>query len=277
MTTTVTPTSKFVEVNGLRLHYLDWATRAPPSSCACTASPATRTPSTASPAAAPTASTWWRSTCGAAATARGRRPASTPWRPTPPTWWPSSMRSGEAVHAGGHVHGRAHQHALRRHPRRPPGAAGPQRHRPRLRGRLPPHHRGGRVAARLVRLARRGCGVPVPHGPRHGQGLGRGAARDSALRAAGGPRRPLGVEARPGHRPAARPRWRARLPELWQVLASLPCPTLLLWGTISDVLSEAQARKIVATLPHGTLATVGGSAHAPPSTNPTPRPPWKAS
>ncbi len=52
-------------------------------------------------------------------------------------------------------------------------------------------------------------------------------------------------------------------PALWQVLASLQCPTLLLWGTISDVLSEAQARKIVATLPHGTLAPVAGSAHAP--------------
>src|SRR6185436_7389375 len=52
-------------------------------------------------------------------------------------------------------------------------------------------------------------------------------------------------------------------PELWPVLASLPCPTLLLWGTVSDVLSEAQARKMVATLPHGTLATVAGSAHAP--------------
>ena len=52
-------------------------------------------------------------------------------------------------------------------------------------------------------------------------------------------------------------------PELWPVLASLPCPTLLLWGTTSDVLSEAQARKIVATLPHGTLATVAGLAHAP--------------
>jgi pimeloyl-ACP methyl ester carboxylesterase len=52
-------------------------------------------------------------------------------------------------------------------------------------------------------------------------------------------------------------------PTLWQVLATLPCPTLLLWGAISDVLSEAQARKIVATLPHGTLATVAGSAHAP--------------
>ena len=52
-------------------------------------------------------------------------------------------------------------------------------------------------------------------------------------------------------------------PALWPVLASLQCPTLLLWGTISDVLSEAQARKIVAALPHGTLATVAGSAHAP--------------
>ena len=52
-------------------------------------------------------------------------------------------------------------------------------------------------------------------------------------------------------------------PALWQVLASVPCPTLLLWGGMSDVLSEAQARKIVATLPHGTLATVMGSAHAP--------------
>ncbi len=52
-------------------------------------------------------------------------------------------------------------------------------------------------------------------------------------------------------------------PALWQVLASLQCPTLLLWGTVSDVLSEAQAHKIVATLPHGTLAPVAGSAHAP--------------
>jgi pimeloyl-ACP methyl ester carboxylesterase len=52
-------------------------------------------------------------------------------------------------------------------------------------------------------------------------------------------------------------------PALWQVLATLPCPTLLLWGTASDVLSEAQARKIVATLPHGAMATVAGSAHAP--------------
>ena len=62
-------------------------------------------------------------------------------------------------------------------------------------------------------------------------------------------------------------------PELWQVLASLPCPTLLLWGTISDVLWKA-GRKIVATSPWH-LATVAGAAHALPSTNPTPLPPGR--
>ena len=31
---------------------------------------------------------------------------------------------------------------------------------------------------------------------------------------------------------------RAEFPELWDVLARLPCPTLLVWGTASDVLSE---------------------------------------
>ena len=52
-------------------------------------------------------------------------------------------------------------------------------------------------------------------------------------------------------------------PHLWQVLAGLQCPTLLLWGSISDVLSEGQARKIIATLPNGVLATVPGVGHAP--------------
>lgn len=52
-------------------------------------------------------------------------------------------------------------------------------------------------------------------------------------------------------------------PELWDVLARLQAPTLLLWGTASDVLSEAQARKIIAALPHGTLAPIPGVGHAP--------------
>lgn len=52
-------------------------------------------------------------------------------------------------------------------------------------------------------------------------------------------------------------------PELWGVLARLQCPVLMLWGTASDVLSEAQARRIVTTVAHGTLAPVPGVGHAP--------------
>jgi len=56
----------------------------------------------------------------------------------------------------------------------------------------------------------------------------------------------------------ARPR-----PALWPVLKSLPCPTLVVWGTESDVLLEAQARRMVGVLPRGELVTVPGVAHAP--------------
>ena len=52
-------------------------------------------------------------------------------------------------------------------------------------------------------------------------------------------------------------------PALWPVLAALPCPTLVIWGIDSDVLSEAQARRMVETLPHGELVAVPGIGHAP--------------
>jgi pimeloyl-ACP methyl ester carboxylesterase len=52
-------------------------------------------------------------------------------------------------------------------------------------------------------------------------------------------------------------------PALWPVLQRLPCPTLVIWGTDSDVLSEAQARRMVATLPKGQLVAVPGVGHAP--------------
>jgi esterase len=51
--------------------------------------------------------------------------------------------------------------------------------------------------------------------------------------------------------------------DAWPVLASLLCPTLVVWGTESDVLSEAQARRMVQTLPHGELVAVPGVGHAP--------------
>jgi esterase len=52
-------------------------------------------------------------------------------------------------------------------------------------------------------------------------------------------------------------------PDAWPVLASLACPTLVVWGSDSDVLSEAQARRMVATLPRGELVAVPGVGHAP--------------
>jgi esterase len=52
-------------------------------------------------------------------------------------------------------------------------------------------------------------------------------------------------------------------PALWPVLQRLPCPTLVVWGTDSDVLSEAQARRMAETLPKGQLVAVPGVGHAP--------------
>ena len=52
-------------------------------------------------------------------------------------------------------------------------------------------------------------------------------------------------------------------PNLWPVLAKIECPTLVVWGTTSDVLSEQQARRMADTLPHGELVAVPGVAHAP--------------
>jgi len=50
---------------------------------------------------------------------------------------------------------------------------------------------------------------------------------------------------------------------LWDVLARLDVPTLVIWGTASDVLSEAQTRRMVEVLPKGELVSVTGLGHAP--------------
>jgi pimeloyl-ACP methyl ester carboxylesterase len=52
-------------------------------------------------------------------------------------------------------------------------------------------------------------------------------------------------------------------PPLWPALQALPCPTLVVWGTDSDVLSEAQAQRMVDVLPRGELVRVPGIGHAP--------------
>ncbi len=58
------------------------------------------------------------------------------------------------------------------------------------------------------------------------------------------------------------------LPELWAVLGRLSCPTLLVWGTASDVLSQEQAQRVVKTLPAGQLVGIPGVGHAPNLTEP---------
>jgi pimeloyl-ACP methyl ester carboxylesterase len=52
-------------------------------------------------------------------------------------------------------------------------------------------------------------------------------------------------------------------PPLWPVLEAVSCPTLVVWGTDSDVLSEAQAQRMVDALPRGELVRVPGIGHAP--------------
>jgi pimeloyl-ACP methyl ester carboxylesterase len=52
-------------------------------------------------------------------------------------------------------------------------------------------------------------------------------------------------------------------PAAWPSLAALQCPTLVVWGTDSDVLLEAQARRMAETLPRGELVAVPGVGHAP--------------
>jgi pimeloyl-ACP methyl ester carboxylesterase len=52
-------------------------------------------------------------------------------------------------------------------------------------------------------------------------------------------------------------------PPLWPVFQGVACPTLVVWGSDSDVLSEAQARRMVDALPRGELVRVPGIGHAP--------------
>jgi pimeloyl-ACP methyl ester carboxylesterase len=52
-------------------------------------------------------------------------------------------------------------------------------------------------------------------------------------------------------------------PPSWPALQRLACPTLVVWGTDSDVLSEAQAQRMVDALPRGELVRAPGIGHAP--------------
>jgi pimeloyl-ACP methyl ester carboxylesterase len=52
-------------------------------------------------------------------------------------------------------------------------------------------------------------------------------------------------------------------PPLWPALQALPCPTMVVWGEESDVLSETQVLRMVDVLPRGELVRVPGIGHAP--------------
>jgi esterase len=67
---------------------------------------------------------------------------------------------------------------------------------------------------------------------------------------------PAYIRQRVEHGPPARP-------PLWPTLQALPCSTLVVWGTESDVLSEAQVLRMVDALPRGELVRVPGIGHAP--------------
>jgi esterase len=54
-----------------------------------------------------------------------------------------------------------------------------------------------------------------------------------------------------------------RRPDLWPALGGVSCPSLVVWGTDSDVLSERQARRMEQALPRGELVAVPGVGHAP--------------
>ncbi len=52
-------------------------------------------------------------------------------------------------------------------------------------------------------------------------------------------------------------------PPMWPTLQALQCPTLVVWGTASDVLSQAQAARMVEVLPASELLAVPDAEHAP--------------
>jgi pimeloyl-ACP methyl ester carboxylesterase len=56
---------------------------------------------------------------------------------------------------------------------------------------------------------------------------------------------------------------RRRAPRCGRRWSGYPARPLLVWGTESDVLSEAQARRMVKALPRGELVAVPGVGHAP--------------
>ena len=64
------------------------------------------------------------------------------------------------------------------------------------------------------------------------------------------------------------PESRAANQALWKALGRVPCPTLVVRGAASDVLSPETADKMEAVLPKGSLAVVPQASHSVMTDNP---------
>ncbi|MBI3954094.1 MAG: alpha/beta hydrolase [Chloroflexi bacterium] len=67
--------------------------------------------------------------------------------------------------------------------------------------------------------------------------------------------------------PALR-QWTPAVPDLWPALARVPCPTLIVRGAESDILAPEVAERMAGTIPHATLVTVPDSGHPVPADQP---------
>ncbi|MGH7373580.1 MAG: alpha/beta fold hydrolase, partial [Candidatus Rokuibacteriota bacterium] len=54
----------------------------------------------------------------------------------------------------------------------------------------------------------------------------------------------------------------------WEPLARIPCPTLVVRGADSDILSPEVAKKLVERLPDGRLVEIPGAGHTVPADRP---------
>jgi pimeloyl-ACP methyl ester carboxylesterase len=64
------------------------------------------------------------------------------------------------------------------------------------------------------------------------------------------------------------PRLKEPTQALWDIVARVPCPTLVVRGEQSDIVSAATVERAARTLPHGELVTVSGAGHSVPGDNP---------
>ncbi len=76
------------------------------------------------------------------------------------------------------------------------------------------------------------------------------------------------VALRSGHRPLVPPPSPAELEAVWASFGKITCPTLLVRGAESDILSRATAERMASTIPDCRLVEVQESGHSVPLDNP---------